>query len=172
MIDTGANSAVSVTEKCANAETLDLSQPSGFCRAIISIGFLDTSPDFNLMRGFIIAILKRLASAKLDPTLRTTLHLACLTILTREELYDCKEVVDAVYATLSEQGSAIEEECRGDIVRLVILTRVRQLMMPTELSFEDQPSGDTPEARIMQSDLFSGGPELHLFCLFEETVLV
>ena len=66
----------------------------------------------------------------------------------------------------------LEKEVRGDLVRYLILTLLKRLLKPVELAAKDQPSSDSTEARIMQSDLLSGGLEPHLFHLLEENELV
>ena len=54
---------------------------------------------------------------------------------------------------------------------MILAAHVCKLLKPVEVSEENQPSQDSPEALIMQSDLLSGGLENHLYCILDESDL-
>ena len=63
----------------------------------------------------------------------------------------------------------LEKEVRGDLVLFLVMFLLKGLLKPVKLA---EVSSDSTEARIMHSDLLSGGLEPHLFHQLEEDQLV
>ena len=62
----------------------------------------------------------------------------------------------------------LNPEVRTDIVCFILISNVCKLLNPINLQDKGNSVGeDSPEALIMQSDLFSGGLEPHLYSIFE-----
>ena len=65
----------------------------------------------------------------------------------------------------------LNPEVKSDIVCFILLSNVCKLLNPHEIQEDNCVGKDSPEALIMQSDLFSGGLEPHLYCIFEDSDL-
>ena len=65
----------------------------------------------------------------------------------------------------------LDPELKSDIVCFILISNVCKLLNPIDLREDNNVGKDSPEASIMQSDLFSGGLEPHLYCIFEDSDL-
>ena len=101
----------------------------------------------------------------------SALHCVILAVFSREKIFESPEVVQAVLDLLATSTKDLDAEVRGDLVRYIIMTRMRSLLKPDKVTEDLRPSEDSPEALIMQSDLLSGGLETHLFYLFDTKAL-
>ena len=99
------------------------------------------------------------------------LNILILATFTRSEIFDREEIERTVFELLESKIIDKDDATREDLARFLILTRVRRILKPIDLNDDEKPSSDSPEARIMQSDLLSGGLETHEFHIFEEASL-
>ena len=81
-------------------------------------------------------------------------------------------MLKVMISLLSTGTVGLNPEVKADIVCFILISNVCKLLRPIDLQEEGNRVGEeSPEALIMQSDLFSGGLEPHLYCIFEDNDL-
>ena len=80
-------------------------------------------------------------------------------------------MLKALISLLGTGTHGLHPEVKADIVCFILISNVCKLLNLIDLKDGDRVDKNSPEALIMQSDLFSGGLEPHLFCVFEEADL-
>ena len=100
-----------------------------------------------------------------------SLNLISLAIFSRKDVIEALQVQRAVHQLLERRANELELETLGNFVRFMIVSKVKDLLKPAELTQDGNSSSEIAEARIMLSDLFSGGLQLSKYSLFEEEAL-
>ena len=90
-----------------------------------------------------------------------------LALCTRKELIESENVLKTLIRLLGTGTEGLNPEVKADIICFILISNVCKLLNPIELQDDNRVGEDSPEALIMQSDLFSGGLEPHLYCIFE-----
>ena len=91
-----------------------------------------------------------------------------LALCTRKELIESESVLKELISLLGTGTEGLNPQVKSDIVCFILISNVCKLLNPIDLKEDNCVGKDSPEALIMQSDLFSGGLEPHLYCIFED----
>ena len=114
--------------------TVDLTKPLDVCKAINAAGFLDAEP--SLLADAIMTLISRLEQ-DYSEEMGASLHFILLAIISEDNLLNCQKIEQNIYDLIMARYVDLDKEVRGDIIRFIIVTRLRRMLKPSEPSFLD-----------------------------------